>query len=82
MLAEVETLYDTNCRSIPDMLRQSADNIETEVEEGYSPTVAMVAIQLSENGQVSIYGWGDINDKHALGIIEMGKYDLLRSMME
>ena len=39
-LAEVHTLYETNRRSIPDMLRQFADGIETEVDEGYSPDVA------------------------------------------
>lgn len=46
-LAEVHTLYETNARSIPDMLRRAADGIETEVSEGYSPTQAMVAVQVS-----------------------------------
>lgn len=76
-LAEVHTLYETNCRSIPDMLRQSADNIETEAAEGYSPTVAMFAIQLAENGKVQIYGWGDCDAMKALAMIERGKDALL-----
>lgn len=76
-LAEVHKLYDTNCRSIPDMLRQAADSIESEVEEGYSPTVAMVAVQIAESGKVKIYGWGDTDDLRALGLLERGKHELL-----
>ena len=81
-LAEVTPLYETNCRSIPDMLRQSADSIEEEKAEGYSPTVAMVAVQLSESGQVRIYGWGDTDDLRALGLLERGKHDLLSTIAE
>ena len=82
MLAEVKTLYETNCRSIPDMLRQAADSIETEAAEDFSPTVAMVAIQLAENGDVKVYGWGETDDLHALGLIERGKHELLANTME
>ena len=71
-LAEVHTIYETNARSIPDMLRQSADSIETETVEGYSPTVAMVAVQLSENGEIQVYGWGDTTTIHALGVLHAG----------
>lgn len=78
-LAEVHTLYETNCRSIPDMLRQSADSIETEREEGYSPTVAMFAIQLTENGGIQIYGWGDCDNMQALAILERGKAELMKT---
>lgn len=76
-LAEVHTLYETNCRPIPDMLRQSADSIETEVGEGYSPTVAMFAVQLAENGEIQIYGWGDCDNMRALAMVERGKDKLL-----
>ena len=71
-LAEVHTIYEANARSIPDMLRQSADSIETETVEGYSPTVAMVAVQLSENGEIQVYGWGDTTTIHALGVLHAG----------
>lgn len=76
-LAAVETLYETNCRSIPDMLRQSADSIESEAGEGYSPTTAMVAVQLAENGSVQIYCWGDTDDQRALGLLMRGQHHLL-----
>ena len=75
-LAEVHTLYEANCRSIPDMLRQSADSIESEATEGHSPTKAMVAVQLAENGDVEIYGWGDTDDLHALGLLQRGAHRL------
>lgn len=80
-LAEVLTLYETNCRSIADMLRQAAESIEDEVNQAdCSPTKAVVALQLSEDGQVQVYGWGDTDDLHALGLIERGKHELLSAM--
>lgn len=78
-LAEVHTLYDTNCRSIPDMLRQAADSIEDEADDGNDPTVAMFAIQLTAGGQIAVYGWGDCDGMTALAMIERGKTRLLAS---
>lgn len=80
-LAEVHTLYESNFRSIPDMLREAADSIETEAEEGYTPTTAMVAVQLSEGGEIKVYGWGDTDDLRAIGLLERGKHDLLNMML-
>jgi|DEB19_MinimDraft_3_1074340.scaffolds.fasta_scaffold278122_2 hypothetical protein len=82
MIAEVATLYETNARSIPDMLRQAADSIEEEASEDCSPTVAMVAVQISESGQVHVYGWGDTDDLRAIGLMERGKHSLLASIEE
>jgi hypothetical protein len=82
MIAEVATLYETNARSIPDMLRQAAESIEAEASEDCSPTVAMVAVQISENGQVQVYGWGDTDDLRAIGLMERGKHSLLASIEE
>lgn len=80
-LAEVTTLYETNCRDIPEMLRGAADNIEDEPNQpDCSPTVTVIALQLSEDGQINVYGWGDCNDLKALGIIERGKHELLNAM--
>jgi hypothetical protein len=81
-LAEVHTLYDTNCRSIPDMMRQAADSIETEVVEGFDPTKAMIAVQISESGQIQIYGWGDTNDMHAAGVLMAGVHELMQGRRE
>ena len=80
-LAEVHTLYESNARSIPDMLRKAADSIEAEAGDD-SPTTAVVAIRLTDNGTVQVYGWGDTTDLHALGLIERGKHELLSAIAE
>lgn len=79
-LAEIHTLYEKNCRSIPDMLRQSAESIDTEVAEGFSPTKAMIAVQIAENGKVRVYGWGDTNDLHAIAVLQRGLHQLLSNL--
>lgn len=71
-LAEVHTIYSENARSIPDMLRRSAASIETEVAEGYAQTKAMVAVQISVDGHIQVYGWGDTDAIHALGVLHAG----------
>jgi len=82
VIAEVVTLYDTNARSIPDMLRQAADSMESEASDDCSPTVAMVAVQLTESGEVQIYGWGDTDDLRAVGLLERGKHSLIAGVEE
>lgn len=81
-VAEVHTLYETNARSIPDMLRTAAESIEAEVSEGYSPTVAMVAVQLAENGEIKLYGWGETEIYHSLALLARGQHDLLTTLAE
>lgn len=71
-LAEVHTIYESNPRSIPDMLRQAADGIEQEKDEDCDQTVVMVAVQVTKSGAVQVYGWGDTNDIHALGALMAG----------
>lgn len=71
-LAEVHTLYEANARSVPDMLRIAADNIESEEPEGFAKTVAMIAVQLTENGDIQVYGWGQTTTIHALGVLTAG----------
>ena len=80
-LAEVHTLYESNCRAIPEMMRVAADAIGMETDDD-DRTQAVVAIQLTESGDVLVYGWGDTNDLHALGIMERGKHELLTNMMD
>ena len=75
-LAEVHTLYDSNARSIPDMLRKAADSIETEVSEGFVATKAMVAVQVAEDGSIQVYGWGETDNLHALGALMAGAQEI------
>lgn len=68
-LAEVVTLYDVNAASIPDMLRKSADSIEAETEAD-DRTKAMVAVQVSHDGMVTVYGWGVVDRFMAIGALQ------------
>lgn len=79
MLAEVTTLYETNARSIPDMLRQCADTLENDPD---ASATAMVAVQLDENGNVQVYGWGDTNTIHAAGLLHMGLQKVVDMWLE
>jgi hypothetical protein len=75
------TLYETNARAIPDMLRQAATSIETEEAEGFSPTKAMVAVQIAENGQVQLYGWGDTEIMHSIALLQIGAAKLIEAQI-
>lgn len=67
-LAEVVTLYDSNASQIPAMLRKRADAIDAETEKD-DRTVAMIAVEVTESGDVQLFGWGDTDDFHALGVL-------------
>lgn len=75
ILAVVETIHRTNCRSVPDMLRDSADSIETETDDD-DRTASMIAVQVTESGDITVYGWGSTNDLHALGALAAGIHHL------
>ena len=66
-LAEVVTLYDTNCRDIPEMLRGLADSLEA----GSEGTDALICVRLTENGGVELYGWGDCDNLKAIAILQL-----------
>lgn len=69
-IAEVITLYDTNANHIPDMLRKRAEAIEAETDAD-DRTVAMIAVEVTESGDLEVYGWGQTNDFHCLGVLAM-----------
>ena len=77
-LAEVHTLYETNARSIADMLKQAAATIETETDDD-DRTKSMVTVQIHESGAVQIYGWGETDDVHAIGALHLGIAEILKA---
>lgn len=81
MLAEVETLYETNPRSVSDMLREAAGNIETETEE-FDTTKAMIAVQLTEGGKIQVYGWGKTNNLEAIAALNIALVKLANEQLE
>ena len=79
-LAEVVTLYETNCRAIPDMLRQLADSIESEDAELHDMTKTVVSVQVKESGDIEIYGWGDADELRTLGLLHLAAHHLAGNM--
>ena len=69
-LAEVITLYDSNANDVVAMLRKRADIIEAETQAD-DQTVAMIAVQVTESGDLEIFGWGQTDDFHCLGVLAM-----------
>ena len=69
-LAEVVTLYDSNANDIVAMLRKRADAIEAETDSD-DRTTAMIAVEVTESGDLEIYGFGKTDDFHCLGVLAM-----------
>lgn len=76
---DVHTIYESNFRNIPEMLRQSAKCIEENEAAGIK-TSAFVGVQLTSDGDIQVYGWGDTTAMHALGVLTAGTnkiYDII-----
>lgn len=74
-IAEVKTLYETNLRDIPAMLRRMADRVE---KKELDPLGMLCIVELA--GEVQIYGWGASAelDHQALVALRAGDW-LMRS---
>ncbi len=82
MTAQVHVIFEKNCSDIPAMLRESADCIETEEAEGYSRTRAMVAVQISEDGHVQVYGWGKTDSMHCIALLQLGMTQIAQGVLD
>lgn len=69
-IAEVVTLYESNARQIPEMLRAAALGVESETDDD-DRTTAMIAVQVTKEGQIEVYGWGDVTTASAIGNLHM-----------
>lgn len=69
-IAEVITLYDANANDVVAMLRKRADIIEAQTDTD-DRTVAMIAIEVTESSDIQVFGWGQTDDFHALGVMAM-----------
>jgi hypothetical protein len=70
-LAEVTTLYETNARNIPEMMRGIADDIEDD-----GSTIAVATVRFHADGSVDVYGWGDTSLVHAMGLLHLGLQEI------
>lgn len=77
MTLSVVPIFQENAADIVAMLRKSADSIESETED-FDKTVAGVFLQVTESGEVVVYGWGDVHSKwHTVGILHTAIQELL-----
>ena len=60
-LAEVKTIYESNARQIPEMMRKLAGEIEQPPAEGAKPDQVLCIVRDSKTGMQNAYAWGDTN---------------------
>ncbi len=60
-LAEVKTLYESNARQIPEMMRRLAGEIENPPVAGAKPDQVLCIVRDSRTGMQNAYAWGDTN---------------------
>jgi len=79
-LAEVIPLYEHNASDIAAMLRDAAASIETEEAEGYQRTRCVVAVQITEDRHIKVYGWGKTDHLDSIGVLTAGAAYLSNSL--
>ena len=77
----IELFPNGNASDIASQLRQAADNIEIEGDE-YDRTRAMIAVQITESGQVKVYGWGKTDTMHALASLVLATAKMSATALE
>lgn len=60
-LAEVKTIYVSNARQIPEMMRKLAGEIEQPPVAGAAPDQVLCIVRDSKTGMQNAYAWGDTN---------------------
>lgn len=77
-LAEVKTLYQSNARDIPAMLRMLAGNIESPPADTDPVDCAVCVVFNRETGRYNIYGWGDTTLDLSLVFLDLAHDELRR----
>lgn len=76
-LAPVHTLYETNSRSVTDMLRMVADQIDAETDED-DRTRAGIFLQVTENDGLEVFAWGDVTTvPETAGWLQMAVHQII-----
>jgi len=81
MTAEIITLFETNCADIPSMLRGTADNIEAETDD-HIRTESIICVQIHENGDLQVYGWGRTDTHQCIANLEIAKHQLIQGLYD
>lgn len=77
-MSNVVTLYDTNFRDIPSMLRKLADDIDS-LTYGSAENAAIV---LNTDTGVMVFGFGEYSDLETVGALTVGTNVLSRILSE
>lgn len=76
---KVTTLYDTNFRNVPEMLRTLADEIEGEEEYGYVTQAAMVIL----GDKLHVFGWGENADGGEISLLlQAGNQKMVQAVID
>lgn len=78
MIAEVKTLYASNAREIPQMMRKLAADCETPPDGADAPTAAVCVIFDPKSGKHNVYGWGDTDIEKSIVFLAIALADLTR----
>ncbi len=78
-LTVVTTLYETNAREIPEMLRKLASDIESPPVQDARPDQCVCIIRDSASGRLNVYGWGDIAIDDSLAMLAIANRQLCAS---
>lgn len=78
MVTEVKTLYKSNARDIPAMLRKLAQDIESPPAGAITPNAAVCVIFDTVTGQYNTYGWGDTTLDLSIVFLSIARNALLR----
>lgn len=76
-LKEVKTIYESNARQIPEMLRALATEIETaNANKTHNIDQAVCVIRDSKTGRLNSYGWGDLMIDNSVSILSQAQNQL------
>lgn len=77
-LAEVKTLYVSNARQIPEMMRKLAGEVERPPVPGVHVDQALCVIRDSCTGRFNVYGWGDVTIDSSLSLLAQAQQQLVQ----
>lgn len=75
-LSLVTTLFETNARQIPEMMRKLASEVERPPVPDVNIDQAVCIVRDSSTGQLNIYGWGEITTEQSIAMIAIATQQL------
>ena len=70
-LAEVKTIYESNARQIPEMMRKLAGEIESPPIPGAVPDQVLCIVRDSKTGLQNAYAWGNTDIQTSIAMLSI-----------